>query len=147
MKTLKSLGSTLDSVSTTLTGLESQLQGVTKESTELLHKTNLLAEDIQKKSEDLNTVVYAVRDVGHSIQNLNNSVKKVSTSISTELERNQGKISQVVQWGNAFIELKDKWKQKQEKQPSQPDAAVQNQASKEVRSREKLIKRARSYNN
>ncbi|WP_317951198.1 DUF948 domain-containing protein, partial [Rossellomorea marisflavi] len=112
----------------------------TKESTELLHKTNLLAEDIQKKSEDLNTVVYAVRDVGHSIQNLNTSVKKVSTNISSELERNQGRISQVVQWGNTLMELRGKWKERKAvEQPPVP-------ATDDIGAREKMIKRARSYN-
>ncbi|MFD2681624.1 DUF948 domain-containing protein [Bacillus seohaeanensis] len=141
IKTMKSLQTTLDSVSTTLNGLEGQLQGITKESTELLHKTNLLAEDIQKKSENLNTVVYAVKDVGQSIQTLNTSVKKVSSSISTEFEKNQGKISQIVQWGNAFIELKDKWKQKKEEDIVSEPAPTTSRKSRVA------MKNKRAYDN
>jgi uncharacterized protein YoxC len=85
----------------------------------LLHKTNELALDIQEKSEKLNAVVYAVKDVGTTIQDLNNSVKKVTTSISSTMVRNQDKISQVVQWGSAIKELKDKWTEKKVKKQDQ----------------------------
>lgn len=111
-RTLKSLQVTLDSVSHTLTGLEKQLQGLTAESTLLLHKTNALAEDLQKKSENLNTVVDAVKDVGTSIQSFNSSIQKVSVRVESELEQNQDKIAQVVQWGNAFFELRNLWQKK-----------------------------------
>ena len=144
-KTLKSVQTTLDSVSHTLDGLETQLQGVTRESADLLHKTNKLAEDIQQKSEELNTVVYAVKDVGSSIQGLNSSVKKVTTSISSELEKNQHKISQVVQWGKAAMELRDKWKQKEKPYHGTRNAytAEEARASSEADRREKMIRRAR----
>ncbi|WP_374720937.1 DUF948 domain-containing protein [Peribacillus tepidiphilus] len=111
-KTLKSLQGTLDRVAHTLEGLEKQLQGITLETTELLHKTNALAEDLQKKSEHLNTVVYAVKDVGTSIQKFNSSLKQVSSKVQTDLENHQEKISQIVQWGNVFLELRDKWKKR-----------------------------------
>lgn len=114
-RTLKSLQVTLDSVSHTLTGLEKQLQGLTAESTLLLHKTNALAEDLQKKSENLNTVVDAVKDVGTSIQSFNSSIQKVSVRVESELEQNQDKIAQVVQWGNAFFELRNLWQKKNPK--------------------------------
>ncbi|PLS14871.1 DUF948 domain-containing protein [Bacillus sp. M6-12] len=109
-KTLKSLQTTLDSVAHTLTGLEKQMQGVSLETTQLLHKTNSLAEDLQKKSENLNTVVYAVKDVGTSIQKFNSSIQKVSNRVLTEVDNNKEKISQVVQWSNVLMELRDKWK-------------------------------------
>ncbi|RFU68743.1 DUF948 domain-containing protein [Peribacillus saganii] len=109
-KTLKSLQTTLESVAHTLTGLEKQMQGVSTETAQLLHKTNSLAEDLQKKSENLNTVVYAVKDVGTSIQKFNSSIQKVSNRVLTEVDNNKEKISQVVQWSNVVMELRDKWK-------------------------------------
>jgi uncharacterized protein YoxC len=111
-KTLKSLQVTLDSVAHTLTGLEKQLDGVTRETTELLHKTNNLAEDIQQKSENLNTVVVAVKDVGSSVQQFNRSIQNISAIVDKEINKNQEKISQVIQWSNVFLELKDRWKSK-----------------------------------
>ncbi|MET3575361.1 DUF948 domain-containing protein [Bhargavaea ullalensis] len=110
--TLGSLKKTLNSVSETVDGLEGQLQGLTKESTELLHKTNLLAEDIQHKSEQLNTVVQAVQGVGESFGNLNSSVRRITSSVSAEVERNEDKIAQVVQWSNVVLGIRDKWKER-----------------------------------
>ncbi|MBM4762597.1 DUF948 domain-containing protein [Bacillus sp. B15-48] len=113
-KTLKSLQITLDSVARTLSGLEKQLDGVTRETTELLHKTNHLAEDIQRKSENLNSVVIAVKDVGNSVQQFNRSIQNIHTIVDKELIKNQDKISQVIQWGNVFLELKERWRAKKE---------------------------------
>ncbi|AGX05864.1 MULTISPECIES: DUF948 domain-containing protein [Bacillaceae] len=119
-RTLKSLATTLDSVSTTLDGLEQQLDGVTRETTVLLHKTNALASDIQQKSESLNGVVNAVRDVGDSVRKFNGTIQSISSSVNTQVEQNKDKISQVVQWSNVFLELKDKWKiRKQQSSPLQ----------------------------
>ncbi|MFD6441834.1 DUF948 domain-containing protein [Peribacillus sp. NPDC060186] len=109
-KVLTSLQATLDSVARTLTGLESQMQGITLETTQLLHKTNTLAEDLQQKSENLNTVVDAVKDVGTSISSFNSSVQKVSHKVQTEIDNNQERISQIVQWSNVALEIRDKWK-------------------------------------
>ena len=109
-KTLKSLQSTLDSVANTLTSLESQLDGVTRETTVLLHKTNTLADDIQQKSQSLNSVVTAVKDVGNSVQRFNQSLHSISSMVDNQIHKNQDTISQVVQWSNVFLELKDKWK-------------------------------------
>lgn len=111
-KTLKSLQLTLDSVSHTLTGVEKQLQGLTTESTLLLHKTNALAEDLQQKSENLNTVVDAVKEVGTTLKGFNSSLQKVSSKVELEIDQNQDKIAQAVQWGNVLFELKDMWKRK-----------------------------------
>ncbi|WP_108671319.1 DUF948 domain-containing protein [Peribacillus acanthi] len=118
-KTLKSLQATLNSVAHTLTGLEQQLQGVTMETTQLLHKTNALAEDLQKKSENLNTVVDAVKDVGTSIKGFNQSIQKVSSKVQKEMNNNQEKIAQVVQWGNVLMEFRDKWKARKEQEDQQ----------------------------
>lgn len=111
-RTLKSLQGTLDHVSHTLAGLEKQLDGVTRETTELLHKTNTLAEDIQEKSERLNVVVDAVKDVGESIGQFNQSVKKITSSVNTQIDQNKERVSQVIQWSNVLLELKDKWTEK-----------------------------------
>jgi uncharacterized protein YoxC len=95
-----------------MSGLEGQLQGVTRETTELLHKTNGLASDIQQKSEKLNSVVDAVKNVGESVNGLNTSVRRITSSISTEVERNEDKIAQVVQWSNVAFGIRDKWKER-----------------------------------
>lgn len=119
-KTLKSLQETLSSVSNTLTGLERQLDGVTKETTELLHKTNALADDIQEKSQNLNSVVSAVKNVGTTVNKFNGTLKTLTESFDIQVEENKEKISQIVQWGNVFLELKDKWNaKKQEKKADQ----------------------------
>ncbi|MFE8703395.1 DUF948 domain-containing protein [Cytobacillus sp. FJAT-54145] len=115
-KTLKSLQVTLDSVSNTLQGLEKQLDGVTRETTDLLHKTNHLADDIQKKSDRLNTVVDAVKDVSTSIQKFNQSIQTITTSVNRSVEQNKDKVSQVIQWSNVLLELKDKWKAKKKEE-------------------------------
>ncbi|ALC89643.1 general stress protein [Bacillus sp. FJAT-18017] len=108
-KTLKSLQITLESVSKTLVGLERQLDGVTKETAVLLHKTNALADDIHRKSESLNTVVEAVKNVGTSVNKFNQSVQTIVGSVDKQIDQNKDKISQIVQWSNVLIELKDKW--------------------------------------
>ncbi|UII55213.1 DUF948 domain-containing protein [Cytobacillus spongiae] len=117
-KTLKSLQGTLDRVSHTLAGLERQLDGVTRETTELLSKTNTLADDIQKKSESLNSVVDAVKEVGDSVRGFNQSITKIRSTMNKQLDANEEKISQVVQWSNVFLELKDKWKLKRQQSNS-----------------------------
>jgi len=108
-RTLKSLQVTLDSVSKTLIGLEQQLEGVTRETTELLSKTNVLAEDLQKKSESLNGVVEAVKDVGGSLKKLGGTLQNVTSSVDKQVEQNKDKVSQVVQWSQVLLELKEKW--------------------------------------
>lgn len=113
-KTLKSLQVTLDSVSHTLIDVEKQMKGLTTESTLLLNKTNALAEDLQQKSENLNTVVDAVKEVGTTVRGFNQSLQKVSSRVEQDLEQNQDKIAQVVQWGTAVLELRDLWKKKKD---------------------------------
>ena len=131
-RTLKSLQVTLDSVSKTLIGLESQMQGVSLETAQLLHKTNTLAEDLQHKSENLNTVVHAVKDVGSSIQRFNTTIQKVSNKVEDELDRNQDTISQIVQWSNVAMEIREKWKaRKSYPEASSVPAAMASQPSVE----------------
>ncbi|PLS02039.1 DUF948 domain-containing protein [Neobacillus cucumis] len=108
-KTLKSLQVTLTSVSDTLSGLEKQLDGVTTETTLLLQKTNALAEDIQQKSESLNSVVEAVKGVGTTVTKFNGTLKNITQSVDQQVEESKEKISQIVQWGNILLELKEKW--------------------------------------
>lgn len=108
-KTLKSLQVTLTNVSKTLTGLEKQLDGVTSETTLLLQKTNALADDIQQKSESLNSVVAAVKDVGTTVTRFNGTFKNISDSVEKQVDENKEKISQIVQWSNVLLELKDNW--------------------------------------
>lgn len=110
--TLNSLKNTLKEVSGTVSGLESQLQGVTLETTNLLHKTNELAEDIQVKSEKMNTVVDAVKGVGNSVTDLNASIRRITSTVSSQVEDNEEKIAQVVQWSNVVMGIRDKWKER-----------------------------------
>ncbi|NWQ43047.1 DUF948 domain-containing protein [Bacillus sp. EB106-08-02-XG196] len=118
-KTLKSLQETLSSVSKTLMGVEKQLEGVTQETTELLQKTNALADDIQEKSKSLNSVVTAVKDVGTTVNKFNGTLKDLTDSFEIQVEENKEKVSQIVQWTNVFLELKDKWNaKKKEKEES-----------------------------
>ncbi|MGK9488382.1 DUF948 domain-containing protein [Bacillus pumilus] len=111
-KTLKSLQLTLKNVASTLEGLEGQMQGITTETTQLLHKTNQLAEDIQDKSAKLNTVVDAVQGIGGSINQFNTSIKQAAGAVSSSVERNQEKVTDVVSWSNAALEIYKKWKQR-----------------------------------
>ncbi|GAA0332853.1 DUF948 domain-containing protein [Bacillus carboniphilus] len=131
VKTLKSLQKTLDSVAHTLDGLEGQMRGVTSETTELLKKTNALAEDIQHKSENLNSVVVAVKDVGTSIQRFNRSIDGISDKVIHQVETNQDKISQVVQWSNVFLELKQRWDQRKGKQSNENSEPKQENSGKQ----------------
>jgi uncharacterized protein YoxC len=107
--TLKSFQVTLTSVSKTLVGLEKQLDSVTAETTILLQKTNALADDIQQKSESLNSVVEAVKDVGSTVTKFNGTLQNITNSVDRQVEESKEKLSQIVQWSNIFLELKDKW--------------------------------------
>ncbi|OKL36211.1 DUF948 domain-containing protein [Domibacillus mangrovi] len=126
-KTLKSVDNTLDTLSRTVDRLEGQLKDVTAETAELLHKTNVLAEDVQHKTEQLNTVVYAVKDVGSSVHNLNQSLRKVTTTVASQVEKNQYKISQAVQWGNVVKQMVDKFKEDKEGRTNQTSSAGRNE--------------------
>lgn len=119
-KTLKSLQVTLSSVSKTLSGLEKQLDGVTSETTLLLQKTNALADDIQQKSESLNSVVAAVKDVGTTVNQFNGTLKSLTNSFDTQIEQSKEKVSQIVQWSNVFLELREKWNERKQQKSEIP---------------------------
>lgn len=124
-KMLKSLRETLKSVSKTLEGLETQLEGVTTETTALLQKTNALADDMKYKSESLNSVVDAVKDVGTTVSKFNGTLQSITHSFDKQVEESKEKVSQVIQWSNVILELKDKWKaKKQEKDRNIPSESV-----------------------
>ncbi|MGG1398643.1 DUF948 domain-containing protein [Bacillus salipaludis] len=124
-KMLKSLRETLKSVSKTLEGLETQLEGVTTETTALLQKTNALADDMKYKSESLNSVVDAVKDVGTTVSKFNGTLQNITHSFDKQVEESKEKVSQVIQWSNVILELKDKWKaKKQEKDRIIPSESV-----------------------
>jgi uncharacterized protein YoxC len=121
VKTLKSLQSTLTGVSKTLMEVEKHLDDVTTETTLLLQKTNVLADDFQHKAESLNTVVDAVKDVGTTVCKFNGTLKNISTSFDKQVEQNKEKVSQIIQWSDVLLEIKDKWKaRKQSKNESTP---------------------------
>ncbi|MCM3116600.1 DUF948 domain-containing protein [Neobacillus sp. MER 74] len=114
--TLKSFQVTLTSVSKTLAGLEKQLDGVTAETTVLLQKTNALADDLKEKTESLTSVVDAVKDVGTTVNKFNGTLKNITKTVDIQVEESKEKISQIVQWSNVILELKDKWQaRKQQK--------------------------------
>ena len=113
-KTLKTLQETLASVSDTLKGVEQQLDGVTRETTLLLQKTNTLADDIGQKSESLNSVVDAVKGVGVTVSTFNGTLQNIAKTVDKQVEESKEKVSQIIQWGNVFLELKDKWQERKE---------------------------------
>jgi uncharacterized protein YoxC len=129
-KTLTALQGTLTSVSTTLVGLEKQLDGVTKETTELLQKTNALADDIQDKSERLTSVVDAVKDVGSTVSKFNGTLKNLTSSFDIQVEQNKEKVSQIVQWSNVILELKDKWTERKQPKNETPTEKIQRVRSR-----------------
>jgi uncharacterized protein YoxC len=113
-KTLNSVRVSLETVTKTLGGLEKQIEGVTTETTALLQKTNHLAEDLQRKSESLNSVVDAVKDVGTTVVHFNQTLQGITNAVDKQVEGNKEKISQVIQWSNVILELKDKWRSKKQ---------------------------------
>ncbi|WP_286229382.1 DUF948 domain-containing protein [Neobacillus mesonae] len=121
-KTLKTLQGTLDSVSETLKGVEKQLDGVTRETTLLLQKTNTLAEDLQQKSANLNSVVDAVKGVGVTVSNFNGTLQNITKTVDIQVEESKEKVSQIIQWSNVILELKDKW---QERKEAKKEASLQ----------------------
>lgn len=64
----------------------------------------------------LNTVVDAVQEVGTSVRQFNSSIQQVSESVTSAAEQNREKISQVVSWSNAALEIWNRWKQKKMKE-------------------------------
>lgn len=85
------------------------MEGISKETEELLHKTNQLADDLQQKSSSLNHVVTAVKGVGETIHEFNRSLKKTTNSVVEKVEKNEGKMTQLLQWSQIAFEIKEKW--------------------------------------
>ena len=113
-----------------MVGLEKQLDGVTKETTELLQKTNALADDIQEKSERLTSVVDAVKDVGTTVSKFNGTLKNLTSSFDIQVEQNKEKVSQIVQWSNVILELKDKWTERKLTKSEVPTEKIQRVRSR-----------------
>lgn len=113
-KALNSLQATLTSVSGTLKGLEKQLEAVMGETHQLLQKTNELADDIHQKSKNLNSVVEAVKGVGTTVSKFNGTLQNITNSVDQSVEESKEKVSQIIQWSNIFLELKDKWQERKE---------------------------------
>lgn len=116
-KTLKALQATLVNVAKTVESLEKQLDGLTSESTELLHKTNRLAEDVQKKSEALHTVFEGIEGIGNTIKETNESFRDIRDKIAGGVVRQSENVSQAIQWGNAALEIWEKYKFKKDRLP------------------------------
>lgn len=110
--TLFSVKKTLANVAVTVEHLDSNLQDMTKETALLLHKTNALTEDIQYKSSQLNGLVTSVKGVGDTLNQFNSSMQRITSSVTNEVEKNEEKIAQVVQWSNVVLGIRDQWKER-----------------------------------
>ncbi|WP_027409621.1 DUF948 domain-containing protein [Anoxybacteroides tepidamans] len=108
VKTLKTVQGTLESLTKTIEGMEKQINEIGKETAQLLHKTNVAADHVQKKMESLTMLFDAVKQVGATVQMFNDS-------LSRKLTANEQKVAQAVQWGNAFLEIWEKWKGRRKK--------------------------------
>ena len=92
--------------------IEQHIEELSGETKQLLHKTNKLADDLQDKSARLNTAVDAISDIGESVQKLNQTIQKITRSVTQQIEANQEKVSQIVQWSQVILQLKDKWQER-----------------------------------
>jgi len=108
IKTLKTVQGTLQSLTKTIEGMEKQIQAIGTETAELLHKTNAVVDDVQKKVESVNGLFEAVKQVGSTVQTFNDALAKKWTA-------NEQKLVQAFQWGNAFLEIWEKWKEKKKR--------------------------------
>lgn len=108
IKTLKTVQGTLQSLTKTIEGMEKQIQAIGTETAELLHKTNAVVDDVQKKVESVNVLFEAVKQVGSTVQTFNDALTKKWTA-------NEQKLVQAVQWGNAFLGIWEKWKEKKKR--------------------------------
>jgi uncharacterized protein YoxC len=114
-RTLTVLQETIRRLTATIDHLDKEVQGITTETTQLLKKTNALADDVQKKVEGLNSLVHAVSDVGATVQSFNRSLRQFSSAVTTKVETHREKMVKVMQWGNAFIEIWEKWRERKQK--------------------------------
>lgn len=60
----------------------------------------------------MNGVVDAVKGVGNSVTDLNSTVRHITSRVGVQVEQNEDKIAQVVQWGNVFMGIRDKWNER-----------------------------------
>lgn len=114
-RTLTVLQETIRRLTATIDHLDKEVQGITTETTQLLKKTNALADEVQKKVEGLNSLVHAVSDVGATVQSFNRSLRQISSTVTTKVENHREKVTKVMQWGNAFIEIWEKWRERKQK--------------------------------
>lgn len=110
--TFFSVKKTLANVAVTVEHLDANLQDMTKETALLLHKTNALTEDIQYKSSQLNGLVTSVKGFGDTVNQFNSSMQRITSSVTNEVEKNEDKIAQVVQWSNVVLGIRDQWKER-----------------------------------
>jgi uncharacterized protein YoxC len=114
-RTLTVLQETIRRLTVTIDHLDKEVQGITAETTQLLQKTNALADDVLKKVEGLNSLVHAVSDVGATVQSFNRSLRQFSSAVTTKVETHREKAVKVMQLGNAFIEIWEKWRKRKQK--------------------------------
>jgi uncharacterized protein YoxC len=113
-RTLKEFQQTIQSLAKTIHNLEKQVQDITSETAQLLRTTNAVADDIQKKMESLNSIVQAVESVSSTVESFNQSLHHISGTITKKIENHQEKVVQVMQWGNAFLEIWEKWRERKQ---------------------------------
>jgi uncharacterized protein YoxC len=114
-RTLTVLQETIRRLTAAIDHLDKEVQGITTETTQLLKKTNALADDVQKKVEGLNSLVHAVSDIGATVQSFNRSLRQISSTVTMKAENHREKAAKVMQWGNAFIEIWEKWRERKQK--------------------------------
>lgn len=121
VKTLKSANRTLDHLAETTAGIKSQINGITKETETLLQRTNELADDIQEKSQSLNSIFASAKELGDSVNQITHSIRHMSTTISNQANRQSDQVAQVIQWGNAALDLYTKYKEKKNATKTEED--------------------------
>jgi len=50
--------------------------------------------------------------VGNSVRELKSSVRHITSRVGVQVEQNEDKIAQVVQWSNVAMGIADKWKER-----------------------------------
>ncbi|WP_240374583.1 DUF948 domain-containing protein [Bacillus piscicola] len=112
IKTLKTATGAMNDVAETLKRFEEQIQGITNESEQVMHRTNNIVEDIQHKTESLNGLFASLQDVGNSLQSVSRSFREMSETAARQSRQQSEQVAQVMQWGNAAIDLYGKWQKR-----------------------------------
>lgn len=112
VKTLKTATTMMERVGNTMEQVEQQVQGITRESEAMLNRSNTIMEDVQTKTESINGFVGSLQNVGESVDNVNHSFRRVADSVSNYSSKQSEQITQVIRWGNAFIDLYARWKKR-----------------------------------